>query len=78
MDWGSLERTGSGMGIVMKESWKEEEKYMEQFVHLLKMDIENFEAEPEQMKHFMEELLSRIKEAEKLKENQEGEDEWER
>lgn len=78
MDWASLERTGSGMGIVMKESWKEEEKYMEQFVHLLKMDIENFEAEPEQMKHFMEELLSRIKEAEKLKENQEGEDEWER
>lgn len=46
----------------MRESQTTEEKCMEQFVNLLKKDIENFEVEPEQMKRFMTELSSRIKE----------------
>lgn len=46
----------------MRESQTTKEKCMEQFVNLLKKDIENFEVEPEQMKRFMTELSSRIKE----------------
>ncbi|MCM1237514.1 MAG: hypothetical protein NC489_46200 [Ruminococcus flavefaciens] len=56
----------------MKESQMTEEKCMEQFVSLLKRDIENFEAEPEQMKHFMSELLPRIEELGAKKTGEEG------